>query len=158
MEARPRPIFPHEWTQEMKLLRLFSIAALATLTACSGTPGPGDSGYTYNVDGTYTGAVSVDGEGTFSGSLELTTAPGGVVSGTFRITQPVQIVGDIEGTLMNDELSVRMTYGSNPLTGCDGGSMTGTLTVAEGGASVSGRVTIDDPDYLNGLCDPVQLR
>ena len=127
----------------MKLHRLVSLAALTALHACAGTPGPGDSGYAYNVNGEYIGSVSVEGEA-FNGSLELTTAPGGVVSGTYRITQPVQLGGGVEGTLLNDQLSIRMRYGNNPLTGCSGGTMTGTLAVAEGGASLSGPVTIDD--------------
>jgi hypothetical protein len=37
-----------------------------------------------------------------------------------------------------------MNYGNNPITGCSGGTMTGTLTVSEGGESFSGPVVIDD--------------
>ena len=133
----------------MKLHQLMSLAALTALTACGGTPGPGDSGYAYNVDGRYTGSVSVDGQA-FSGDLDMTTAGGGVVSGTFRVTQPVQLSGDIEGTLMNDQLTVRMAYGNNPFTGCRGGTMTGTLTVAEDGASMAGPVMIDDCGQVLG--------
>jgi hypothetical protein len=133
----------------MKLNHCVGIAILTVFTACGGTPGPGDSGYAFNVDGAYNGTVSVEGQA-FSGSLELTTAPGGVVSGTFRVTQPVEMGGDVEGTLMNDQLTVRMSYGSNPLTGCNSGSMTGTLTVTEGGARVAGPVTIDDCGQILG--------
>ncbi len=127
----------------MRLTHLISIITLTTLAACGGTPGPGDSGYAYNVDGTYSGAVTVEGQA-FSGSVDLTTTPGGVVTGTFTVTQPIQMSGDVEGTLMNDRLTVRMTYVDNPLTGCSAGSMTGTLTVTEGGAGLSGPVTVDD--------------
>jgi len=133
----------------VKIRRLLSVAVITALSACAGTPGPGESGYPYNVEGTYTGAVSVEGQA-FSGTLDVTTESGGRVSGTFEVTQPIQMDGDIEGTLVNDRLSVRMTYGNNPFTGCGGGSMTGTLTVAEGGGSMSGPVTIDDCGEILG--------
>jgi hypothetical protein len=127
----------------MKLQRLMCLVAMVALTACAGTPGPGDSGYAYNVDGHYSGSVNVDGQA-FSGPIQLSTAPGGVVTGSFSVTSPVSLGGDVEGTLLNDQLTIRMTYGNNPLTGCDGGTMTGTLTVTEGGARISGTVVIDD--------------
>lgn len=127
----------------MMLQRFMCLIAVVASAACAGTPGPGDSGYAYNVEGDYNGAVTVDGQA-FTGPIQLSTAPGGIVTGSYRVTQPVELGGEVEGTLLNDQLTIRMSYGNNPMTGCAGGTMTGTLTVSEGGERVSGTVVVND--------------
>ena len=141
------------WTIGMKALRFAYLTTLPLLAACSGTPGPGDSGYPYNIEGQYSAAVTVEAL-ELSGSFRVTTASGGVVSGTFQLTEPSRFDGDVEGTLVNDQLTVRMSYGENPITGCDGGSLSGTLTVAENGAGISGQLTVEDC----GLTLPASVR
>jgi hypothetical protein len=133
----------------MTLRRLCIAATAALLTACAGTPGPGDSGYPFNVSGTYTGQFAVEGQ-VFAANMELQTGPGGVVTGSFGIRQPIQMTGKVEGTLLGPELTVTATYENNPMTGCSG-DVAGTLTVEEGGASFSGPITVSDcGDMLSG--------
>jgi hypothetical protein len=70
----------------MKLQRFMDLVAAVALAACAGTPGPGDSGYAYNVEGDNDGVATVDGQA-FSGPMQLSTAPGGIVTGSYRVTQ-----------------------------------------------------------------------
>ena len=71
----------------MNAHRLGLIALAAAITACAGTPGPGDAGYPYNVEGAYTGSITVNGV-PFAGNLTVEIGEGGVVRGTFNVTQP----------------------------------------------------------------------
>ena len=127
----------------MTMRRSLALFLALSLTACAGTPGPGDSGYPFNVEGSYRGAISVDGQG-FSGTMQLRTEAGGMVSGSFEITQPVGITGRIEGMLVGDQLTLAMRYANNPATGCTGGAAEGTVTVDEGGSMIRGRLTVND--------------
>jgi hypothetical protein len=133
----------------MTLRRLCIAATAALLTACAGTPGPGDSGYPFNVSGTYSGQFAVEGQ-VFAANMELQTGPGGVVTGRFEIRQPVQLSGTVEGSLLGTQLTITASYDNNPMTGCSGDAG-GTVTVAEGGASFSGPITVSDcGDMLSG--------
>ena len=125
----------------IRTIGLFIGAAL--VVGCAGTPGPGDAGYPYNVDGDYSGSLMVSGL-TFTGTMQISTQPGGAVTGTFSLNRPVQINGTIDGTLTGDQLTVGIKYGSNPATGCSGGTVEGALTISEHGASISGPVTVAD--------------
>jgi len=126
----------------MNVHRVGIIPLSAAIAACAGTPGPGDSGYPYNVDGAYTGSITVNNV-PFSGSLEVEIGDGGAVQGNFTVTQPVAIAVRVTGTVVGNELTVEMSYDNNPATGCTtAGTVTGTLVIVEGGAELSGPVTI----------------
>jgi len=127
----------------MRISRLAALALTACFAACAGTPAPGDSGYPFNVEGPYSGTLSADGQG-FRATMNVVTDQGGVVSGTFAVTDPVALSGTLSGMLVGDQLTLSMRYGNNPLSGCSGGSVSGNLTVADGGTELGGTVTIDD--------------
>ena len=128
----------------MNVRRLGIIALSAAIVACAGTPGPGDSGYPYNVDGAYTGSITVNNV-PFSGSLEVEIGDGGAVQGNFTVTQPVAMAVRVAGTVVGNEFTVEMNYDNNPASGCTtAGTVTGTLVIVEGGAELSGPVTITE--------------
>ncbi|MCG8467176.1 MAG: hypothetical protein MJB57_03070, partial [Gemmatimonadetes bacterium] len=68
----------------------FVMLALA-LGACAGAPGPGDPGYEYNLNGTYAGEVAADDGSAFAGVFEFQTLPGGEITGTMALTDPLVI-------------------------------------------------------------------
>jgi len=113
------------------------------VVGCAGSPGPGDAGYPYNVAGDYSGSLTVAGV-TMTGTIQVSTQPGGGVTGTVSVNRPIQINGTLNGTLAGDQLTVGIAYGNNPATGCSGGTMDGALTISEHGASISGAVKIAD--------------
>ena len=120
--------------------RAFLSLALAGATACAANPGPGQAGYAFNLDGTYTGRVFFAGE-PFDATMELETRGGGAVRGTFRVRQPVLIDGNVEGMVVDDLFRARVRYRSPG--GCDG-SMEGVLTITPGGMTFEGPVTVRD--------------
>ncbi len=121
--------------------RLTAVMAFGALFACAHLPVPGEPGYPYNLDGTYRIRFSVEGE-SYSGTADLSTAMGGAVTGEFRLTGPMRVDGGMEGTISGDTLTWTGDY-TMPSQGCTG-TTRGSGPIAEGGASVSGRVRIDD--------------
>ena len=119
------------------------IVLTGLVVGCAGSPGPGDSGYPYNVAGDYSGSLTVAGV-TMTGTIQVSTQPGGTVTGTVSVNRPIQINGTLNGALAGDQLTVGIAYGNNPATGCSGGTMDGALTIAEHGANISGAVKITD--------------
>jgi len=119
------------------------LVLVAILVGCAGSPGPGDAGYPYNVAGDYSGSLTVAGV-TMTGTIQVSTQPGGAVTGTVSVNQPIQINGTLNGTLTGDQLTVGIAYGNNPATGCSGGTMDGALSISEHGANISGAVKIAD--------------
>jgi hypothetical protein len=113
---------------------------IGSTVSCAANPGPGQSGYPYNLDGTYTGRVFFEGE-PFDATFEVQTRGGGAVQGSFRVRQPMLIDGRLEGVLVDDLLRLRVDYGSPG--GCDGW-MEGVVTVSRGGATFEGPVTVRD--------------
>jgi hypothetical protein len=120
-------------------LLLIALAAPA-LSACASTPGPGDSGYAYNVSGSYQGRFMFDGQ-PFDTRLDLRTAGGGRVQGDFTVTTPVKLNGAVEGVVLDELLRLTVTY-TNP-EGCDG-RIEGVLTVEAGGGVFDGPVSVTD--------------
>lgn len=119
--------------------------AFALATACAGSPGPGDSGYAYNVEGLYAGRLMVEGE-PFDATLELSTSRGGRVRGSFEVRAPLEIAGEVEGTVVDDLLRVTLTYDNTDAdarVSCES-RIEGILTVTPGGSVVDGPVTITD--------------
>jgi len=119
-----------------------ALAACAWLSACAGTavPGPGETGYPYNVSGSYEGRFVFDGQ-PFDASLQLRTDAGGHVRGAFLIARPVNIEGRAEGVVVDDLLRLTVTY--RGADGCDG-TVEGILTIEAGGAAFEGPVTVTD--------------
>jgi hypothetical protein len=108
------------------------------LAACAGTPGPGEAGYPFNVTGSYSGDLMLEGAG-LGATMSLETGAGGVVTGTVRVSE-MGIAATAEGTLVGDQLVLRISY-KNPGTGCDGVAEV-TATVTEGGAAIAGPMAV----------------
>ena len=129
----------------MRARTTFGVAAAAFLAACAGSAGPGQAGYPYNVDGLYTGRLTVERE-RFDATLRLETGRGGRVRGSFMVSAPLEIEGSVEGRLIDDLLRLRLTYqgaergGSRPCAS----RIEGILSVDSGGGIVEGPVTITD--------------
>lgn len=120
--------------------RIAASALLVLLAACAGNPGPGEPGYPFNVSGSYSGQFTVEGQG-ISATLSLQTAPGGAVTGDVRVPE-MGITAPVEGTVVGSQLNLRIAY-RNPGSGCDGVAES-TATIGEGGATISGPLTITE--------------
>lgn len=122
------------------------MAAATIVTGCAGTPGPGDPGYAYNVDGPYQGRLMVEGS-PFEATLDLRISRGGRVQGSFSVRAPLEIDGAVDGTVIDDLLRVTLTYESAGTAGtgraCEG-RVEGILSVSRGGGTIEGPVTITD--------------
>lgn len=111
------------------------------LAACAGTPGPGESGYPFNMSGSYSGEVVVEGQA-FAMTFDVRTEAEGVIQGTYEVTSPVSMSGDVTGTLVADTATIRLDY-MNPMDGC-GGTFEARGPVEEGGEAFSGRARVND--------------
>ena len=118
----------------------FLLLTAALLSACAGTPGPGEVGYPFNVTGSYSGDLTVDGNG-LGATLAIETGAGGIVTGTVRVPE-IGITAPAEGTLVGDQLVLRIRY-KNPGNGCDGIAEV-TATVTEGGAAIAGPMAVTE--------------
>lgn len=114
---------------------------IVAAAACAGNPQPGDPGYAYNVTDAYAAEFVVD-NASYTGSLTLETAPGGMVAGTMNVTSPATITGPVEGMVKGDTLTFESNY-EIAENGCSG-IVTGTGVIAEGGGSVSGSMDVYD--------------
>lgn len=126
----------------------FALFAFFALTACAANPRPGEPGYPYNPSGTYSTTFVVDEVGTYTGTMEATTAPGGAVTGSFSITGGVTVTGAFTGTLTGDSLTWSGTYTLAEVD-CPG-MITSAGTVAEGGDSIAGTVDVVGCDASYG--------
>ena len=125
----------------MRVRTTISAATAILMVACAGSPGPGQSGYPYNVDGLYAGRLTVEDQ-RFDATLQLETAPGGRVRGSFTVSAPLEIEGRLSGMLVDDLLRITLTYTSAERS-CSS-SIEGILDVERGGAVVDGPITITD--------------
>ena len=129
------------------MLVTFTVAALA---ACAGNPMPGDSGYPYNMTGTYD--TSFEALGTvYAGPAEISTSPGGLIYGTIQLDGPETVLGDMEGSISGDTLTFESYYERGG--GCTG-VLSGVGVIEEGGGAVSGDAVVDD-DCSGDLFDAV---
>ncbi len=112
------------------------------LAACGGNPQPGEPGYAYNLGGDYGIEFAADDGSVFSGTVSLETGPGGIVSGTMTLTDPMTIHGTAEGLIVGADLTLNVSF-TIPDTGCTG-LASGGGTIAEGGDSAGGTVEIQD--------------
>jgi hypothetical protein len=132
----------------MRPFDTFVILATIFVAACAGNPKPGEQGYPYNLTGSYQAEFLVDGA-PYRGTMNLSTAPGGAVSGSFTLTEPTQIVGSVEGAVVADTVDFQMPYEILE-NGC-AGVVHGRGAIVEGGTGVSSPVRIDSCDgELNG--------
>jgi hypothetical protein len=120
--------------------RAAAVALCFFLAACAGTPGPGEPGYPYNVTGSYSGQLTVEGQ-VISATLSLETAKGGAVTGEVRVAE-MGITARVEGTVVGNQFNLRITY-RNPGSGCDGVAES-TATIGEGGATISGPLAVTE--------------
>jgi len=126
-------------TVRMRLSSL-TLPLLVTLASCATARRPGDSGYEYNVNGSYGGRFFID-DNPFDATLQLRTRGGGAVNGALRVTSPVQIDGSATGTVVDDLLRLTVTYRSPE--GCDG-RIEGILSITTGGGVIDGPITVTD--------------
>ena len=117
------------------------LLATTSLAACAGNPKPGEPGYVYNLTGPYQAEFVVDGT-PYRGTMTLTTAPGGAVSGSFMVIEPTQVNGTVEGTIVADTVDFQVPYEILE-TGCSG-VVYGRNAIAEGGGSFGGPIRLDD--------------
>jgi len=125
----------------MRVRTTIGTASALLIVACAGAPGPGQSGYLYNVDGLYTGRLTVEDQ-RFDATLRLETARGGRVRGSFTVSAPLEIEARVSGMLVDDLLRLTLTYTSSDRS-CSS-SIEGILTVERGGDIVDGPITITD--------------
>jgi hypothetical protein len=129
-------------------LSALGILALS-LAACAGNPKPGEPGYPYNLSGGYQAEFVVDGT-PYRGTMNLSTGPGGALSGNFLVTEPAHVTGTVEGVIVADTVDFQMPYEIME-SGCSG-VVYGRNPIAEGGVSFSGPIRLDDScgGELNG--------
>lgn len=117
------------------------LLAATTLAACAGNPKPGEPGYAYNLTGSYQAEFVVDGT-PYRGSMNLATAPGGVVSGNLMVIDPAQVTGTVEGAIVADTIDFQMPYEILD-NGCTG-VVYGRSAITEGGGAFGGAIRLDD--------------
>jgi len=125
----------------MRLIATSLILFAAFAAACAGNPEPGESGYPYNLTGRYQAEFLVEGN-PYRGTMDLTTAPGGAVTGSFAVTDPAQVVGSVEGTIVADSLDFQIPYEILE-NGC-AGVVRGRGGIAEGGTGLGGAIQLED--------------
>jgi len=132
----------------MKVKSTLVVATLALVAACGGNPQPGEPGYSFNLNGEYDASFAADDGQAYSGTMQLTTGPGGAVTGTLSIVTPLSVDGTIEGTIIGAQFDVTIEYFIPDLQ-C-GGQVTSTATIAEGGDAAGGPSDITSEDECAG--------
>ncbi len=122
----------------------------AVMTACSGNPMPGDSGYPFNMTGMYDASIEALGT-VYAGPAEIATSPGGIIYGKIQLDGPETVVGDMEGTISGDTLTWESHY--ERAGGCTG-VISGVGIIEEGGGSANGDAVVDD-DCAGDMFDAV---
>ena len=125
-----------------RLVRVSAVPLIIVIAgACAGNPQPGDPGYAYNLADAYAAEFVVDNS-SYTGSMTLETAPGGLVAGSMSVTSPVTISGTVEGSISADTLRFESDY-EIAENGCTG-TVNGVGVIAEGGGAVSGSMDVYD--------------
>jgi hypothetical protein len=123
-----------------------SVALLGA--GCAGNPAPGESGYRFNLNGTYDAVFEAQGTA-YTGTMSVSTAPGGVVTGTVFLTSPAEVIGDVTGTVVDSTFQFESDYLRDG--GC-GGTLLGAGPIQSGGAGSSGLIEIAD-DCMGGMME-----
>lgn len=132
----------------MKVTSILVVAAVAIAAACGGNPQPGDPGYSFNLNGEYNAEFAADDGQVYSGTMQLTTGPGGVVTGTMTLLSPMSIDGTVEGMIVGAQLDVTVQYFIADIQ-C-GGTASSTATIEEGGDAATGPADITSDDDCAG--------
>ncbi len=112
-----------------------------SLAACAGNPKPGETGYPYNLSGSYQAEFVVEGS-PYRGTMNLSTGPGGALRGNFVVTEPAHVTGTVEGAVVADTVDFQMPYEILE-NGCSG-VVHGRHAITEGGEAFSGPIRLDD--------------
>ena len=127
---------------------LAAIAAILVSVGCAGNPAPGESGYRFNLNGTYDAMFSAQGMD-FTGTADLSTAEGGAVTGTVRLTNPETVSAELKGMVADSTFSFESTY--SRAGGCEGALLGGGEILSDG-VGTSGDVDIAD-DCMGGVME-----
>ena len=76
----------------------------------------------------------------YTGAMDLATAPGGAVSGTMMLMTPVPITAELTGHVIGDSVAFGGPYRTPDCTGV----LRGRGRIADGGGAAWGDVKIDD--------------
>ena len=76
----------------------------------------------------------------YTGAMDLATAPGGAVSGTMMLMTPVPITAELTGHVIGDSVAFGGPYRTPDCTGV----LRGRGRIADGGRAAWGDVKIDD--------------
>ena len=98
--------------------------------ACAGNPAPGESGYRFNLQGDYDVLISVEGMA-FTGTAELSTVPGGAVTGELRLTSPEPVTAALTGMVADSTFQFESTYTRSGGCEAEGLGSSGNLDVAD---------------------------
>ena len=134
-----------------RFLRAPLVAAISAAllgAACAGNPAPGESGYRFNLQGDYDVLISVQGMD-FTGTADLSTVPGGVVTGELRLTSPEPVTADLTGSVADSTFSFESTYTRGG--GCEG-ALIGTGAIEPEGTGSSGNLDVAD-DCAGGMME-----
>jgi hypothetical protein len=124
----------------MKVRTAFTALLLTAAVACGGTPQPGDPGYEFNLNGEYDVQFDGDDGQSYSGTMFLTTEPGGTVSGSMALVSPMGIDGTMEGMIIGAQLELSVQF-FIPDAQC-GGMAASTAVITQGGDSAAGSADI----------------
>ncbi|MCL7980197.1 MAG: hypothetical protein M8865_09880 [marine benthic group bacterium] len=125
-----------------------AMAAILVSAGCAGNPAPGESGYRFNLNGTYDAMFSAQGMD-FTGTADLSTAEGGAVTGTVRLTNPETVSAELKGMVADSTFSFESTY--SRAGGCEGALLGGGEILSDG-VGTSGDVDIAD-DCMGGVME-----
>ncbi|MFV1988863.1 MAG: hypothetical protein ACC682_16445 [Gemmatimonadota bacterium] len=132
----------------MQLKAAFLTASVAIAAACGGTPQPGDPGYEFNLNGEYAVEFSADDGQSYAGTMQLTTAPGGAVTGTMSLVSPLSVDGTAEGMIVGAQLELDVEY-FIPDNQC-GGRAVSSAVIEQGGNMATGTSDISSDDNCAG--------
>ena len=133
----------------MQAKAAFLTAFVAIAAACGGTPQPGDPGYEFNLNGEYAVEFSADDGQSYAGTMQLTTVPGGAVTGAMSLVSPLSIDGTAEGMIVGAQLQLDVEYfiADNQC----GGLAASSAVIEEGGDVATGTSDIaSDEDCAGG--------
>lgn len=134
--------------RSVRALLLGTIPAVLLGSACAGNPAPGESGYRFNLQGSYEVALTVQGMA-YTGMADLNTAPGGAVTGEIRLESPEAVTAALTGLVADSTFQFESTYTRSG--GCEG-ALIGSGGITPEGAGSSGILDVAD-DCAGGVME-----
>jgi hypothetical protein len=113
---------------------------LLVTASCATSGGAPTTSAAARVAGPYVGSFRFDDQ-PFYATLDLVASDAVRLSGSFRVSAPVDIDGEVDGAAIDELLRVTVRYRDE--RGC-AGRIEGILTVENEGALIEGPVTVDD--------------